>query len=296
MGTDLMKLPTFAERIDFCHNILSPKGINLKEIITSDNKNNFENVLNSYVGIVAIEMALTDVLKALGLEPDFIIGHSVGELGCAYCDGCLSAEETILAAYARGQSNNESKTILGGMAAVGMSHKDLIKILPKDMDVACHNAADSSTISGPALSVKAFVSELSSKNVFAKEISCSGVPLHSRYIKDMGDNLMKKLKTIIKNPKKRSAKWISSTFIAEKWTSDEAKFSGVEYHTKNLLNPVLFEEVLDMLPKDALTIEIAPHGLLNPILKRSMKEGNHFSLTQRDDKNGIDLLTKVLGQ
>lgn len=296
MGADLMKLPIFAERIDFCHNVLLPKGLNLKEIISTNNEKNFDNVLHSYVGIIAIEIALTDVLKALGLEPDFIIGHSVGELGCAYCDGCFTAEETIMAAYARGQSNNESKTIMGGMAAVGISHKDLLKLLPRDIDVACHNAADSITISGPVASVKAFVEELSAKGVFAKEISCSGVPLHSRYIKEMGDNLKRKLKAIIKTPKKRSAKWLSSTFASEKWKSEEAQFSSADYHTKNLLNPVLFHEIVEQLPSDAMTIEIAPHGLLKPILKRSLKEGNHFSLTQRDDKNGIDLLTKVLGQ
>lgn len=295
MGTDLMKLPIFAKSIEYCHELMVPKGLNLKEIITSTDEKTFDNVLHSYVGIAAIEIALTDLMKALGMEPDYIIGHSVGELGCAYCDGCFTAEETMLAAYARGQSNNESKTILGGMAAIGINYKELLAQLPGDIDVACHNAADSTTISGPLDSVKAFVQGLSEKNIFAKEIPCSGVPLHSRYIEEMGKNLLKKLKEVIKDPKKRSAKWLSSTYPSEQWIDEEPQYSSAEYHTKNLISPVLFHEVTEQLPP-CVTIEISPHGLLKPIVKRSLKEGVHFSLTQRDDKNGLLLLMNVLGQ
>lgn len=60
-----------------------------------------------------------DVLNALGIVPDHLIGHSVGELGCAYADGCFTAEQMILAAYYRGLASVESKLITGAMAAVG---------------------------------------------------------------------------------------------------------------------------------------------------------------------------------
>jgi fatty acid synthase len=64
-------------------------------------------------------VALVDVLQALGIKPQGILGHSVGELGCAYADGCLTAEETVLAAYWRGRCVAEAKLPPGGMAAVG---------------------------------------------------------------------------------------------------------------------------------------------------------------------------------
>lgn len=296
MGSDLMKIPLFARTIDQCHKILLPKGVHLKDTITSSNKKMFDNVLKSYVGIVAIEIALTNILKAIGIEPDFIIGHSVGELAVAYADGCLTLEETILTAYARGKANNDSKTIAGGMAAVGINHKELRDILPQDIDIACHNAADSTTITGPAESVTAFVKTLESQNIFAKEIACSGVPLHSRYIKEMGSMLMIQLSEIIQNPKKRSEKWLSTTYPCDQWSSEESQYSSAKYQTMNLLNPVYFFEAVEQLPPNALTIEISPHGLLKPILKRSMKEGIHFSLTERNQKNGAFLLMERLGQ
>lgn len=63
---------------------------------------------------------MTDVLFAVGIQPDGIIGHSVGELGCAYADGTFTAEQTVLAAFWRGRSILESKLPAGSMAAVGM--------------------------------------------------------------------------------------------------------------------------------------------------------------------------------
>jgi len=92
--------------------------------------------------------------------PDNIIGHSVGELGCAYADGCFTAEEMILTAYSRGLASIETEVIYGSMAAVGLGYKDIKNLCPADIEVACHNSSDNSTISGPAVSIKKFVAKL----------------------------------------------------------------------------------------------------------------------------------------
>lgn len=65
------------------------------------------------------QVALIDVLTSLGLKPDGIIGHSLGEVACGYADGCLTLEETVLCAYWRGQLIKESSIPPGAMAAVG---------------------------------------------------------------------------------------------------------------------------------------------------------------------------------
>nr|CAD7407546.1 unnamed protein product [Timema cristinae] len=64
-------------------------------------------------------IALVDFMRALNIIPDGYIGHSVGELGCAYMDGCFTAEETLLASYYRGLASNETELIPGYMAAIG---------------------------------------------------------------------------------------------------------------------------------------------------------------------------------
>lgn len=66
-----------------------------------------------------LQIAEIDLLTKLGLQPDGIIGHSVGELACGYADGSLSHSEAILAAYWRGRCIKEANLPPGGMAAVG---------------------------------------------------------------------------------------------------------------------------------------------------------------------------------
>lgn len=58
-------------------------------------------------------------MKALGVVPDGIIGHSVGELGCSYADGCFDEEQMIMCSYSRGMASLDATLIKGMMAAVG---------------------------------------------------------------------------------------------------------------------------------------------------------------------------------
>ena len=64
-------------------------------------------------------MALTDLLFSMGVKPDGIVGHSLGEGSCAYADGCHTRRETMLSAYFRGQCVVDSNVGPGKMAAVG---------------------------------------------------------------------------------------------------------------------------------------------------------------------------------
>lgn len=57
---------------------------------------------------------------------------------------------------------------------------------PPEIEVACHNSPDSSTISGPAEIMKTFVAKLTAEGIFAKEVPCSNIAYHSRYIAKAG--------------------------------------------------------------------------------------------------------------
>eukprot|EP00102_Acyrthosiphon_pisum_P016442 XP_008187406.1 PREDICTED: fatty acid synthase-like [Acyrthosiphon pisum] len=297
MGTDLMKIPVFDDAINKCDIILKPKGVDIKNILTSQNPKLFDNILNSFVGIAAVQIGLVEVLRALDITPDGIIGHSVGELGCAYADGCFTAEEMILAAYARGQATLETDVIPGMMAAIGLGYDQIKDKLPHDIDVACRNSATSCTISGPVESINEFVSKLKSEGVFAKSVNVAGIAFHSRYIQSAGPTLLNYLKDVIKVPKKRSCKWLSSSLPETEWESDLAKYSSPEYHTNNLLSSVLFEDVLKHIPSDAIVIEIAPHGLLQAILREALPETvTNIPLTKRMFGDSIRFLLTAIGK
>lgn len=56
MGSTLMKIPLFAESIRKSHKILESKNVDLLNIISSNDVAVFDSVLNSYIGIVAIQV------------------------------------------------------------------------------------------------------------------------------------------------------------------------------------------------------------------------------------------------
>lgn len=69
-----MRVPIFAETIQKCQDALSSQGIDVKKIITTDDDTIYDDILNTYIGIAAVELGLTEILKKLGLKPDYLIG------------------------------------------------------------------------------------------------------------------------------------------------------------------------------------------------------------------------------
>lgn len=293
MGAKLMKYPTFAKSIEFCHNLLEPLGVDLLDTITNPRSDMFNDILKSFVGITAIQIGLVDILKEVGIEADGIIGHSVGEVGCAYYDGSLTMEQALIGSYLRGKVSKDSKLSGYLMASVGIGYKELKDMLPSGIDLACKNSSTNCTISGPAGEVEEFVNSLKEKGVFARTVQSSGIAYHSRYVKSIGEEFLFLFQKVVPNPKLRSPKWISSSVPEEEWDSDGAKYSSAEYHANNLMNPVLFEDSLLHIPKEAVVLEVAPRGLMKAIIQRALPDNKYLSLTAVGNEGDITLLSAL---
>jgi fatty acid synthase, animal type len=133
-------------------------------------------------GVAAVRIALTNLLKLIGIVPTHFIGHSNGEIACVYADGSLTLKETNLAASERGLAILSVKRGEGAMAAIGIGFNELKNIIPDGVENACHNSSDLCTISGKIDAVKTFVDEMKNKNVFARIVDSSNVPFHSSLI------------------------------------------------------------------------------------------------------------------
>ncbi|KAG6462008.1 hypothetical protein O3G_MSEX013000 [Manduca sexta] len=296
MARTLMRLPVFAASIRRSAAALKPHGIDLVHALTDAPDTAFDDVVTSFVSIAAVQVALVDVLRELEVRPDGIVGHSVGEIGCAYADETLTGEQAVLAAYWRGRSIIDAKLSPGAMAAVGLSWESCQKRCPSDVSPACHNSNDNVTISGPVPSVEKFVAELSAEGVFARRVNSSGVAFHSKYIATAAPLLRKSLEKIIPNPKPRSQRWISSSLPKDQWESDLAKLSDVNYHVNNLLSPVRFADAVREIPARAIVVEVAPHALLQAVLKRALPEAAHVPLVRRDAADTLRHLLASTGK
>ncbi|XP_063382180.1 fatty acid synthase-like [Cydia fagiglandana] len=296
MARELMRLPVFAASIARSALALEPYGIDLRHVITEAPKSDFDNIINSFVSIAAVQVALVDVLSELGIQPDGIIGHSVGEIGCAYADGTLTAEQTVLCAYWRGRCTLDSVPASGAMAAIGLTWEDVARRCPADVELAAHNWANSVTISGPLASVEKFIQQLSADGVFVRMVDTAGIAFHSSYIAGVAPLLLQRLQQVIPEPKQRSPRWLSSSIPQEQWNSDLARMSDAAYFVNNLVSVVQFAPVLAQVPKRALLLEIAPHALLQAIVRRAMPNAVHVPLVRRNAPNALLHLLAAVGK
>lgn len=99
------------------------------------------------------------------------------------------------------------------------------------------------------------------------------------------------------NPKPRSSRWKSTSFPENQWNTPDAQYSSMEYHLNNIRSPVYFHSAVKHIPKNAITIEIAPHCLLQAILKRSLPSTvTNISLTKKTASNHVNYLLEAIGK
>ncbi|XP_066906939.1 fatty acid synthase [Halyomorpha halys] len=73
-------------------------SIDIPYLIT-DSSNSMTNPVDYFVAVVATQIALYDLLASIDISVDGYFGISLGNLVCAYVDGCCTAEEAIQATY-----------------------------------------------------------------------------------------------------------------------------------------------------------------------------------------------------
>ena len=149
MAKALMPIELFSAKIDEYHDILIPYGIDLKDILLSEDKNTMATMTNKFCATTAIELALLEVVKSIGITADGIIGHSFGEISAAYADGCLTEEEALTITFKRGSITESEKNLPKGlMAVVGLSWQETIKLRTDGVEVVCNNGPQTVVVSG----------------------------------------------------------------------------------------------------------------------------------------------------
>lgn len=298
MGKELMKVKIFRRSVEASAQVLKPYQIDLLRLIQSDDDSVWlEQVVYPFVAITAMQIGLYDIVSQLELPIAGLIGHSFGEIACAYADGCISAEQAILTSYWRGKTVQETQGLPKGiMAAVGLTWEAAEKYCTEGVYLACHNGHDSVTVSGLYAPMVNFIESLQLENIFVRRVAGGEYPYHSVVMNQVAPKLLEKLKTVIRTPKRRSTKWVSTSVPSGREEEDSALFASGDYFVNNLQNPVFFEEGMRLIPKKAICIEMAPHSLFDSIFKRCYKDLSYISLMKKTESNNLVYFLSALGK
>ncbi|MGH3377956.1 MAG: SDR family NAD(P)-dependent oxidoreductase, partial [Actinoallomurus sp.] len=145
MGQELAAAyPRFAEALDEVCAELDPKlGRSLKELLSAPEAEVLNATEFTQAALFAVEVALYRLAESLGLRPDYLIGHSVGELVAAHVAGVLSLPDACALVVARGRLMG-ALADGGGMAAVQATEEEIAESL-----VAFEGRLSIAAVNGP---------------------------------------------------------------------------------------------------------------------------------------------------
>ena len=184
MAKDLYELSEFfASRLDELDQVvLAESGWSFVEMVL-DNEQNYDTE-RAQVGITCVQIALNDLMRALGAKPAAVVGQSMGEIAAAYAVGGITAEEAVRTACHRARLMGEGERLLpedkqGAMAVVEFGVEELATFTSEhpeyaQVEPAVYAAPGMTTVGGPAEPVQKLVEYLEGEGKFARLLKVKG--------------------------------------------------------------------------------------------------------------------------
>lgn len=299
MGCELLRFHTFRESLTTAETFLHTLGCGwslIDELLKDGDCSSIDLPRISQPLCTALQVALIDLLTFWDIKPDYVIGHSSGEIAAAYAFGAISREDAWKLSYHRGWLTSAMKdlapSLKGCMLAVALSEKrvqDYLAMLKKGTAiVACINSPESVTVSGDESAVLELEKILSYEGIFARLLKVDNA-YHSAHMKTIEHYYQKSIQDI---PTKKSTEG-RVMFSSVTGQSIGADSLGPSYWVQNLVSPVRFSEAFSSLlqyrrSKVDAVLEVGPHNVLqgpiNQIIDAKLKSKSrpsYFSMITR---------------
>ncbi len=278
MGRELLASePVFAEALRACDAAIGKfAGWSLLEQLGRDDRWLEEQRLDVVQpALFAIEVALAALWRSWGVEPDVVVGHSMGEVAAAYTAGALSLEDAARVICSRSQLALPL-TGQGIMASIELSQEEVereLRGLEDRVSIAVSNSPRSTAISGETQAVEAVLARLTTREVFCRKVKVDFAS-HSPQVEVLRPALLDRLAPL--RPRSGSVALHSTVTCAP---IDGAKLDAA-YWFRNLRDPVQFARAISELAGagHSLFIEISPHPILVPAMETSLGEGGAIAV------------------
>lgn len=300
MGRDLyLNESLFREEMDKGFAIITGlTGERFEEVLFSKNTDPKKINQTRYAQplIFLFEYALSRLLMSLGISPEYMIGHSIGEYTAACIAGVFSLEEALKLVVKRGALMNALPG--GSMLSIAVSPGEIASFLNDRISLAAVNGPEQIVVSGDLEAMDELMLKLNNADISFVKLHTSHA-FHSAMLDPILDEFKETLQEVtFHKPRIHFVSNLTGDFIKE----EEAM--SPEYWCSHMRGTVRFAEGIKRIAEQdprLLFIEVGAGNSLSTLLKQNVPANSTFPVVNlvrpfRETDNDIKYLTAKIGQ
>ncbi|MFD3595223.1 type I polyketide synthase [Nocardia sp. NPDC058640] len=229
--------PVFAEAIDKLCAAFDAHLENPLRAVMFDDGELLARTDYTQPAVFALQVALFRLLESWGTTPDFVVGHSVGELSAAHVAGVLSLEDAVTVVAARGRLMQ--RMAAGAMISVRASLADVTASLAgheAQVSVAAANGPNATVIAGDTAAVGELARHWRDRG---RRVARLGVDrgFHSPHVDAIADEFRAVVASVrLEEPRIRMISTVTGTEPAP------GQLTSIEHWVRQAREPVLFHD------------------------------------------------------
>ena len=230
--------------------------------------------------LVGVQLALTELWRSYGVQPNAVIGHSMGEVTAAVVAGALSPADglKVIATRSRLMARLSGQGAMALLELDDTAPEELIAEYP-GVTVAVYASPRQVVIAGPPEQVDAVIAVVDAQDRLARRVDVD-VASHHPII----DPVLPDLRTALADLSPQQPR-IPIIITTDGRPTDGTNVFDAEHWAANLRNPVRFARAVAAAGADNSTfIEVSPHPLLAYAINDALADIHHHTIgtLQRD--------------
>ncbi|MBT5903917.1 MAG: SDR family NAD(P)-dependent oxidoreductase [Opitutaceae bacterium] len=275
MGRELYESePVYRSEVDHCAELLEPHlGLDLRTILypnSGDTEAATEKLKRTALtqpALFVVEYALAKLWQSWGVEPEAMIGHSIGEYVAATLAGVFAVEDALGLVAARGRLMQSLPA--GSMLAVPLPESEIAPLLGENLSLAAVNAPGSCVASGSHEAVTELEAVLKGRGVEARRLQTSHA-FHSR----MMDPILPEFTALVEKVERNAPTLPYVSNLTGTWITPEQAVDPA-YWAQHLRGAVRFTDGVAELLKDGTRVglEVGPGRTLSSLSRQRPEIG-----------------------
>jgi phthiocerol/phenolphthiocerol synthesis type-I polyketide synthase E len=252
--------PVVRTEVDRCAELLDVDVRRALDPATSPGE--LEQPVLGLCALLVAEHALARLWLSLGVRPDALIGHSLGEYTAAVVAGVLMLEDALGLVAARARLLERLPP--SAMLSVGLSEEEVTPLLGPGLSVAAINGPAQAVVSGDAEAVERLHERLAEHGVRVRRLRMSA-PGHSALVDAIAGEFAEATRGV--SAGRPSIPCVSN--VTGTWLTDEEALDP-SYWVRHLRAPVRFGDgVATLLTRARIVLEVGPGTTLSTLVRQA---------------------------